>query len=210
MPNSDTRLTGFKLIWKNDIPTEEVKNNICDELKFKVIEKEFEYIKVFREIFLSDQIHFKGYEFEENDNFDFFCSRGRLDEIDFFNKFLLSDRFLDTFKPYDENPIRYDQIKSKPDFKHINPFTLDGELARVMYAGNAYGQHKYSPLECKLFALKFCQELMPHEYSKMDFYSYYCNGGWNNWFDDFIIDHTYIIFPLYSRVMWVFAYSDSD
>ncbi|MEK7723610.1 MAG: hypothetical protein AAB336_04625, partial [Acidobacteriota bacterium] len=108
------------------------------QLKFEVVEDDFEFINLLKTN-LGGLFHFKGFRVYENEIFDWFCSRGRLDEIDFDKNFLLSKRVLETF-PYDiktEQPHR--EIEKEPNFELKSEFVIDGELAALLFYGGAYG-----------------------------------------------------------------------
>ncbi len=177
------------------------------ELIFNVIDKKFEFINLLRNN-LRGNIYFKGFQVEENDIFDWFCSRGRLDEIDFTKNFLLSDKVLGTFK---KNGEEINKINKNIVLECKSEFVIDGELAELLYNGGAYGsKYNKSAVKIKNKSRSFCNQLFKEKY-KCDYVRYYtCNEAWNSWFIDFIIDYTYIIICMESRTVWELAYTDSD
>lgn len=194
--------------WKINLPDQLQIDQMWDQLEYKIIDQKFEFINLLKE-HLGGELFFKGFQFKENDVFDWFCSRGRLEEIDFNTKFLLSDNVLKSFVA--ENESRPNRIEKKPQFDWKSEFVIDGELASLLYHGGAYGSTlKKSPKEIKSLAQKFCTELFNEKYSHEFVRFYTSNLAWNSWFVDFIIDYTYVIICMESRTIWILAYTDTD
>ena len=158
-------------------------------------------------------LYFKGFKFYENEIFDWFCSRGRLDEIDFNTKFLLSEKVLNTFERIKDEQIeeRAFIIDKQPDFEWKSEFVIDGELASLLFYGGAYGsKYKEKPKLIKEKSRIFCHQLFDEKYSH-EYVRYYTSvKAWNSWFIDFIIDYTYLIICMESRTIWMLAFTDTD
>lgn len=196
--------------WKIDLPNQKKIREMWEHLSFEVIEGNFEFINLLRSN-LGGLIYFKGFRINENEIFDWFCSRGRLEEIDFDNNFLLSENILQTF-PYDKGiNLPHQKIEKEPIFEWKSEFVIDGELAALLFHGGAYGSEiKKTPKEVKSLAQEFCKELFDEKYS-CDFVRYYTSSSaWNTWFIDFIIDYTYLIVCMETRTIWILAYTDTD
>ncbi len=198
--------------WKIQLPRMPQINQMWKDLEFDIVDKEFEFIKLLKSN-LGGDIYFKGFKVCENEIFDWFCSRGRLDEIDFNKEFLLSERVLKTFKRVEEDQIenRAYEINKKPKFNCKSEFVIDGELAALLYHGGAYGsKYKEEPKVIKEKARYFCNELFEEKYQH-EYVRYYTSStAWNSWFIDFIIDHTFLIICMKSRTIWVLAFTDTD
>ncbi|MES2587824.1 MAG: hypothetical protein V4622_02520 [Bacteroidota bacterium] len=184
-------------------------------IKFTLVDKEFEFISLLKEN-LDGDIFFKGFKFKENDTFDWYCSRGRLDEIKFNDYFLLSKSVLSQFDVlvYNSNGteevVAAWEIEKKPEFEWVNEFSIDGELASLLYHGGAYGSRFNKPVqEIKRLAQKFCDGLFEEEYRYEFVRCYKSNSAWNSWFID-VIDNTFIIICMKTRTIWILAHTDQN
>lgn len=196
--------------WDINLPNKSQIQKMWQELVFDVIDEEFEFINLVKAN-LGGDIYFKGFKFHENEVFDWFCSRGRLDEIDFYNNFLLSDKVLKTFSESNNPDKPILKIDTAPDFETKDGFVIDGELAALLFHGGAYGsKYKKEPKLIKEKAQLFCSQLFHEKYS-YDYVRYYTSTtAWNTWFIDFIIDYTYLIVCMKTRTIWILAYTDTD
>ncbi len=202
----------IKVNWKIELPTQEQIEKMWEELHFDIVDGDFEFINLLKEN-LGGELYFRGFRFYENEIFDWFCSRGRLDEIDFYEKFLLSEKVLKTFQIGENDYLKNGacQIDKKPDFAEKSEFVIDGELASLLYHGGVYGSkyHKETRL-IKQKAIEFCNQLFNEKYS-CEYVRYYTSyQAWNSWFNDFIIDETHLIICMETRIMWILAFTDTD
>ncbi|WBU90338.1 hypothetical protein [Cellulophaga omnivescoria] len=196
--------------WTINLPNKSQIQKMWRELVFDIIDEEFEFINIVKAN-LGGNIYFKGFKFHENEIFDWFCSRGRLDEIDFYNNFLLSDKVLKTFNNENNSEKRAFKIDKEPNFDTKDGFVIDGELAALLFNGGAYGsKYKKEPNQIKEKARLFCSQLFREKYS-YDYVRYYTStNAWNTWFIDFIIDYTYLIVCMETRTIWILAFTDTD
>jgi hypothetical protein len=185
-------------------------------IKYKIIQKDFSYISLLKENIGGDLL-FVGFEFQENDTFDWYCSRGRLDEIKFNDYFLLSENVLNQFPDqayYADGKQRQratSKIDKEPKFEWVNELCIDGELASLLYHGGANpSNYKGSIKEIKQLAQEFCNELFEQEYRYEYVRCYKSSQAWNSWFNDFIIDETMLIICMKTRTIWLLAFTDTD
>ena len=196
---------------KMELPSERQISEMWETITFQPIDVDFEFIDLLNKYLRSGYIYFKGFVPSDNAVFDFFCSRGRLAEIDFFNKFLLSDTVLASFPTDDclDSDYKIEPIEKAPDFKMMNSFSVDAEFAQLLYNGGAYGStFKESAKKAKAFAQEFCKDLFNEEYESTFFYK--SEKAWNNWFIDYLIDDTYIVIFLKKRTIWILSFTDVD
>lgn len=189
---------------------------VWSNINFQVVDKEFEFINLLKENLGGDLV-FKGFLFEENEVFDWYCSRGRLDEINFNQYFLLSEKVLSQFRTLVHNSdgseelVKSWKIDKSPKLEWVNEFCIDGELSSLLYHGGAYGSKFKRPTkEIKEIAQKFCFELFEEDYRYQSVRCYNSNTAWNSWFIDFIIDQTILIICMKSRTLWLLAHTDQD
>lgn len=183
------------------------------DLKFDIIDGDFEFVELLRN-HIGGILYFKGFRFYENDVFDWYCSRGRLSEIQFEEKFLLSERVLKTFQVIDGDYVEIERAWKEgelPKFDRKSESVIGGEMAELLYRGGAYGsKYKKSPKEVKEKAQEFCNTLFEGKYTP-EFVRFYTSEiTWNSWFIDFAIDKTYLIFCMQTRILWMLAFTDSD
>lgn len=176
------------------------------DLNYKVVVQEFEFVDLLKQ-HIGGTVFFKGFLFAENDTFDWFCAGGLLNEIDFFPKFLSRPTVIDSFG---ENQFSYSAAKP-PLFELKSGFVVDGELARLLYEGGAYGStYKQSPAEAKTDARIFCAQLFQEKYNTQALRYYTSIHAWNTWFKGLIIDYTYMLFCLETRTLWMLCFTDVD
>ncbi len=207
----------IKVNWNIQLPTQKQIEKMWEELQFDIVDGDFEFVNLLKENIVGEDfngdLYFKGFRFYENEIFDWFCSRGRLDEIDFYEKFLLSEKVLKTFQISENDYLKNGayQIDKKPDFIWKSAFVIDGELASLLYHGGVYGsKYKKEPKLIKQKTIEFCNQLFNEKYS-CEYVRYYTSyKAWNSWFNNFIIDITYLIICMKTRTMWVLAFTDAD
>ncbi|MGU3373383.1 hypothetical protein [Chryseobacterium sp. M5A1_1a] len=180
-------------------------------VKFKVVNKEFDFISLLKKS-IGGQILFKGFQFEENDVFDWYFGRGLLREMNFNTYFLLSEPVLNEFKVYID-PVtgitKASAIDKQPNFSRVNGLRIDGILATLLYYGGAYrSKFKGSTYDSKKLAQKFCKELFDDDYTYQSIICWSSGTAWNNWFIDFIIDDTFLILCMKTRTLWMLAHTD--
>lgn len=198
--------------WKINLPQMPQIKQMWNELEYEIIDQDFDFINLLKSN-LGGDVYFKGFRFGENEIFDWFCSRGRLDEIDFNSEFLLSERVLKTFQRKVEDHIenRAFAIDKKPEFTSKSEFVIDGELSSLLFHGGAYGsKYKEEPKRIKEKAMQFCNELFEEKYSYQHVRYLTSLKAWNTWFYDFIIDYTYLIICMKSRTIWMLVFTDID
>lgn len=202
----------IKVNKKIKLPSQAQIDEMWQELKYDIIESDFEFINLLKANLRGD-LYFKGFKIRENEVFDWFCSRGRLSDIDFETKFLLSETVLKTFERIEDEliEVRAFDIGRKPVLNFKSGFVIDGELAALLFNGGVDGSnYKQTPKLIKHKARFFCDQLFNEEYSK-EFVRYYTSSvAWNSWFIDYMIDKTYLIVCMKSRTIWILAFTDTD
>jgi len=201
----------IKVHWEIQRPTSNDIKQMWSELAYEILDGDFEFINLLRSN-IGGRVYFKGFRLNENEVFDWFCSRGRLDEIDFETNFLLSDSVLKTFNSVEDDDFREAfQISKKPKLDWKSEFVIDGELAALLFHGGAYGSaYKEQPKVIKDKAQRFCADLFDEKYSNEYVRYYTSSSAWNTWFIDFIIDQTYLMICMETRTLWLLAFTDTD
>lgn len=103
----------------------------------------------------------------------------------------------------DENAIDFKEAR----FRNLSGFTLDGELAEILYFGGAYRQED-DPAVAKNLAKTFTDRLLKTRFP--DFIIYTATIALGNWYGAIGIDHTFLIFDQTDKNYYVLAISDVD
>lgn len=199
----------IKIDLKIQRPNKKDIEEMWRDIEIELVEKDFEFINTLKTC-VSSEIYFKGFLISEQEIFDWFCSRGRLHEINFETNFLLSNIVLKSFplKGY-SNEEKASSINGIPEFEYKSGFMIDGELSKLLHSGGAYGP--IIQLESKLIkesARKFCMQLFDEEYDREGVLFMTSRKAWNSWFDDFMIDYSYLIVCKKTRIIWLLAFTD--
>ncbi len=195
-----------------DKPSDSEIQKMWDEVEFEVLNNRFEFVDLLKK-HIGGKLNFRGFQVKENKTFDWFCSRGMLSDINFEERFLLSKKVISTFDLIEDDDFNYattiDKKPSKLEWK--SPFTIDGELAALLFHGGVYGSTiNKDPKQVKDLAQAFCKELFNENYHNTAVWFYKNGGAWNSWYWDFYIDWTYLIICLKSRTIWLLAFTDTD
>jgi hypothetical protein len=136
--------------------------------------------------------------------FDWFASRNRLEEIDFFSHFLTNAAVVATLPEMVIDPGQLATTK----FSRRSAFTLDGEIAELLVSGGAYEQFEGSPAQAKAIGSRFCHAIFGERYTEVE--SYHTADPWSNWFFGIAWDETYVLLDKGSRKVWLLCTTDTD
>jgi len=100
------------------------------------------------------------------------------------------------------------QLDCKTDFKMISSFTLDGDIASVIYNGGAYEGFYGTPREAKKLGQEFCDFIFGDRF--LDVQVYQTNNPWCSWFFDFAWDDTWFILDTNLKKIWLICITDTD
>jgi hypothetical protein len=162
------------------------------------------YLAELCRINVNGAVIFGRFQIEGNKSLDWFASRNRWDEVDFFRQ-LLSHSALRQRWPELIEKIRDEEF---PDFEWGSSLTLDGELARSLVIGGAYERFKGPPREAKNLASRFCDALFDDRY--LDIEVFWCWNAWSAWFHDIAWDRTCVIIDRRHRSIGLLCSTDTD
>jgi len=162
------------------------------------------YLAELRRINLNGAVIFGLFQIEGNRSLDWFASRNRWDEVDFFPHLLSHSAIRQKW------PELVEKIKEEefPDFKWESSLTLDGELARSLVIGGAYERFKGPPREAKNLAARFCDALFEDRF--LDIEVFWCWYAWSGWFHDVAWDRTCVIIDKRRRSVGLLCSTDTD
>jgi hypothetical protein len=194
--------------WKQERPTTKEINEMWGSMQFQPSKFENEMvtdvITQMRRTLSDEHCLFKTYEISQNLIFDWYASRSRLDEINFFNKFLTSpevrNELFGSAVPVDKERVN--------QFSWVDPLTLDGKVARVLVAGSVYLDFEGTPIQAKELGLQFCQGLFQERYLEIQVYK--SREAWSDWFFDLGSKETLIIIDKRHRLIHMICCTDID
>lgn len=147
-----------------------------------------------------------GFRVSEHKGFDWFASRNRLDEIDFFEHFLnspiVSSLLPDTGRPEDKEDLQW-----PPNFEWGSPFTFDGEIAERLALGGCYATFPGMPTEAVELARSFRGAVFGERYTEVRPYRSF--DRWHPWFH-YVEHSTWLLIDKRYRRLWLLCLTDTD
>lgn len=147
---------------------------------------------------------FAQFGLPEHPTLHWFGSRNRLDEIDFFDRFLSSPAVSSALPAL---KIGASGV-SGTGFERGSPLTLDGEIAQVLVQGGAYDKFAGPPREAKEIAGRFCEAVFGHRFTEVQIYKSYT--PWSGWFYDVAWDATWFGFDKRNVRVCLLCVTDTD
>jgi hypothetical protein len=193
--------------WKQDRPTDAEIKWMWRSLALISVDSLPEtepYLVELRRVNVNGSVIFGLFQVEGNKSLDWFASRNRWDEADFFHRLLGHSAVRQRWPDLVEK-IRDEQF---PDFEWGSSLTLDGELARSLVIGGAYERFKGPPREAKNLAAQFCAALFDDRY--LDIEVFWCWNAWSAWFHDVAWDRTCLIIDRRRRSVGLLCSTDAD
>lgn len=195
-------------IWEQNRPSFFEIKKMWDELqvRFEPIKHQAidELLLNLRKSHVNGGAEFACFRIEENPVFHWFGSRNRLDEINFFDRFLNMPIVTENL-----SAIRLGESKvSNTNFEWASSFTLDGELAQTLVQGGAYHKFGGSDYEAKQIGANFCEVLFGHRFSEVQMYK--THKPFTEWFYDIAWDATWLGFDKREIKVWLLCVTDTD
>ena len=158
----------------------------------------------------------------EDIGFDWFASRNRLLEYDILSRLLCRNEVRNLLPdldiPQDFSSMPNDRGScvaksggtfSSGSFKFDNPFSLDGQLAQILFTGGAYtSKSEMTGFAAMELAGAFCNATFGRRYEEISIFTSY--AAWTPWFCGIAWDWTSIFFDRGTRKLWLLAVTDTD
>jgi hypothetical protein len=194
--------------WKQKRPTTKEISEMWGSIQFQSSKFENErvtdVVEKMQQTLSDEYCLFKTYEISQNLLFDWYASRSRWDEINFFNKFFTTPEvLLGLF----DSAVRVDRERVK-QFSWVDPLTLDGEIARILVARSVYINFDGTPIQAKELGLQFCRGLFQERYLEIEVYK--SREAWSDWFFDFATKGTWMIIDKRYRQIHIICLTDTD
>ena len=213
----------MEINWNQKRPSEKQKKKIKKKISnsfFKSVKiKENKNITTFQNIININNVNggmkILSFKFEENEKLDWFLSRNRYSEIDFFESFFKSEEFKIMSSDFSIKEGKEKQIA-------VNQFSslkLDGELASYMVSGGAYREFTDRRM-AKSISTGVCNEIFRNRYEDVTIFSPQLSDGGkelkglhelSNWFKYIDVwSHCLTILDKGMRVIHIIVITDED
>ncbi len=147
---------------------------------------------------------FAQFKLSAHPTLHWFASRNRLDEINFFERFLGSPAVASALPnlKVDESGV------SQTGFEWGSSLTLDGEIAQTLVQGGAYEKFPGTAREAKEIAKQFCDVVFGDRFNEVQVYKSY--KPWTKWFCNVAWDVTWLGFDKRHVKVWFLCATDTD
>lgn len=139
----------------------------------------------------------------EHPVFDWFASRNRLDEMEFFPKFLGSEVVRGAARD-----LQIPDSLGELAFEWASPFSFDGHIAQVLFLGGAYEKLKGTAGEAKRLALEFASAFFEERFDEVLLFRSF--QAWTPWFHTIAWDTSWVIVDKRWRRVWLLCRTDED
>lgn len=163
-----------------------------------------EYLAELRRVNTNGGAYCARFHVNGNEDFNWFATRNRWDEIGFFSRFLLHPAFASAL-PQVAVEGKADELA---EFGWGSSLTLDGELARALVLGGAYEKFKGTPREAKALGARVAESLFGDRF--LDVEVFRCWKPWSRWFFDVAWDSTMLLIDRRLQLVTVLVSTDTD
>ena len=195
-------------VWEQECPSAAEIEQMWRNLRFTLEPMQHpaidELLRHLRNTHVNGGAEFACFRLSESPALHWFGSRNRLDEINFFDRFLslpVVDKALPALK-LSESRI------SDTGFDWGNTLTFDGELALTLVNGGAYHKFNGSARAAKEIGARFCDALFGDRFMEVQMYK--SHAPFTKWFYDVAWDVTWLGFDKREIKVWLLCVTDTD
>jgi hypothetical protein len=163
-----------------------------------------EYLAELRRINTNGGAFIARFHVNGNEDFNWFATRNRWDEIEFFSRFLSHPAFASALPEVATNV----NTAELAEFEWSSSLTLDGELARTLVVGGAYEKFEGTPREAKALGERVAESLFGDRFD--DVLVFRCWKPWSSWFCDVAWDGTTVLIDKRLQIVTVLVSTDTD
>jgi hypothetical protein len=201
-------MTMIEPIWEQERPSASDIEQLWRELNitFETLQNPAidELLSHLRITHINGGAEFACFRLFEHPVFHWFGSRNRLDEIDFFNRFLNLSVVAESLPA-----LKLGESKvSNTGFEWASSFTFDGELAQTLVHGGAYNKFNGSARTAKQIGMRFCDALFGDRFLEVQMYK--SDQPLTKWFHDIAWDITWLGFDKREIKVWLLCVTDTD
>ena len=147
---------------------------------------------------------FTSLEVPPSSEFRWFASRGRLDEIKFFDRFWRTPSVRAALPALEIGRA----FRCRIPFKPGNAFSLDGEFAAALFTGGCYSKYRDTPAAAKAVGQRVSHDLIGERHDEI--YVYCNHEPWCEAFEGMMVTWTWVILDLRHAIIHVLYASDVD
>jgi hypothetical protein len=201
-------LSWLEVNWEQERPGDAAQEWLWRALEVKHIDQipppVHEYLQALRGVNVNGGALYARFQVEGNEDFNWFATRNRWDEIAFFSRFFLHPVVTSTL-PDVTKGASFDESVA---FEWGSSLTLDGELARSLVIGGAYKRFEGAAREAKALGIRAADALFGDRY--LDIETFRCWNAWSPWFHDVAWDSTLVLIDRRLQAISVLVSTDTD
>jgi hypothetical protein len=194
--------------WKQERPSLKQIARLWDSVDITVLSETFpaveEYLAELRRINTNGGAFIARFHINGNEDFDWFATRNRWDEMDFFRRLMSHAAFANALPEVARNVDTAELAK----FEWSSSLILDGELARTLVVGGAYEKFEGTPREAKTLGERVADSLFGDRFN--DVLVFQCWKPWSSWFCDVAWDGTTVLIDKGLQIVTVLVSTDTD
>jgi hypothetical protein len=197
----------FPIDWTKRVPSDEAIRSMWKKIIFSAVEPRLQthpFLTALGKINnFEGNIVFQQLKGPTDPTFEWFASRNRLPEINFFERFLQSPLLSTSFNPEPEPPTAVYAAK----FEMSSGFTLAGLLATDLFWGGTTLRFRGEATEAKVLGDSFSTALIEDRFDEVTVYR--TSEAWSSWFNEQGGDFTYLIVDKGTALISLLAFTDS-
>lgn len=194
--------------WEQNKPSNKLIERLWNSVNITVEPETFpavdEYLAELRRINTNGGAFIARFYVDGNEDFNWFATRNRWDEIEFFPRFLSHPVVASALPEVAANVNTADLA----EFEWSSSLTLDGELARTLVMGGAYEKFEGTHREAKVFGERVADSLFGDRFD--DVLVFRCWKPWSSWFCDVAWDGTTVLIDKRLQIVTVLVSTDTD
>jgi hypothetical protein len=201
-------LSWLEVNWNQERPGDAAAEWLWRAIEVKRIDETpspvHEYLQALRHVYTNGDALYARFQVEGNEDFNWFATRNRWDEIAFFSRFFLHPVVASSLSKVTKD-VRFDESVT---FEWGSSLTLDGEFARSLVIGGAYKKFEGTPREAKALGMRVTDALFGDRY--LDIETFRCWKAWSSWFHDVAWDSTLVLIDRRLQAISVLVATDTD
>jgi hypothetical protein len=194
--------------WKQDKPINKSIERLWDAINITVLPETSppieEFLVELRRINANGGAFIARFHVNGNEDFNWFATRNRWDEIEFFRRLLSHPVFASALPEVAANV----DTAELAEFEWSSSLTLDGELARTLVVGGAYEKFEGTPREAKALGERVAESLFGDRFNDVLVFRYW--KPWSSWFFDGPWDGTTVLIDKRLQIVTVLVSTDTD
>ena len=194
--------------FKQKIPSFEERASIWKSIRVDPTNSQIKntdrFVESLRACYDNGDVGFFQFSVEGNDHLSWYASRNRWLEINFFEEFFQLPALQEQMKEI----LIGINLSKESVFNWGSAYTIDGELARVLKSGGAYGKFSGSGNDAKVLAGTLCRSIFEERYEDIQVYENH--RAWSSWFHNVAWDYTFCWIDHKKHEISILCATDTD